>query len=146
MQATNNTGLREVLALTPFQQDRAFLRTIIGHYPWTLFKADHLAAVLGLLRRHQIGIVFCELDLMPGSWTDLLEHINDLPHPPSVIVTSRLADDRLWAEALNLGAWDVLAKPFDRGEVLRSADAAWQHWHNHTDLPSAARTVKKAAS
>ena len=146
MQATKNTGLREVLALTPFQEDRAFLQTIIGHYPWVLFKADHLAAVLGLLRRHQIGIVFCELDLMPGSWTDLPEHIKGLRHLRSVIVTSRLANERLWTEALNLGAWDVLAKPFDRSEVLRSADAAWQHWHNHTDLPSAARTVLKSAS
>jgi hypothetical protein len=34
-------------------------------------------------------------------------------------VTSRLADERLWAEALNLGAWDVLAKPFDADEVIR---------------------------
>jgi DNA-binding NtrC family response regulator len=146
MQATKNAGLREVLALTPFQEDRAFLQTIIGHYPWVLFKADHLAAALDLLRLHEICVVFCERDLTPGLWTDLLEHINGLPHPPSVIVTSRLADDRLWSEALNLGAWDVLAKPFDRGEVLRSADAAWRHWLNQIDLPSAAPTVMKAAS
>jgi len=34
-------------------------------------------------------------------------------------VTSRLADERLWAEALNLGAYDVLAKPFDSTEAMR---------------------------
>ena len=33
-------------------------------------------------------------------------------HLPLVIVASHLADDQLWAEALNLGAHDVLAKPF----------------------------------
>ena len=45
-----------------------------------------------------------------------------------LIVTSRLADDRLWAEALNLGAYDVLAKPFERMELVRSVSSAWLHW------------------
>jgi DNA-binding response OmpR family regulator len=43
-------------------------------------------------------------------------------------VTSRHADDRLWAEALNLGAWDVLAKPFDPGEVVRVVNLACLCW------------------
>jgi DNA-binding NtrC family response regulator len=43
-------------------------------------------------------------------------------------VTSRAADERLWAEALNLGAYDVLAKPFDPTEVCRIVSLAWMHW------------------
>ena len=46
-----------------------------------------------------------------------------------MIVTSRSADERLWVEALNLGAYDVLAKPFDRDEVLRSVSMAWLNWN-----------------
>jgi DNA-binding NtrC family response regulator len=46
-----------------------------------------------------------------------------------LIVTSRLADDRLWAEALNLGAYDVIAKPFDASEVVRIAGLACAHWN-----------------
>jgi DNA-binding response OmpR family regulator len=34
-------------------------------------------------------------------------------------VTSRLADERLWAEVLSLGGYDVLMKPFDVSEVYR---------------------------
>jgi DNA-binding response OmpR family regulator len=56
-------------------------------------------------------VVVCERDLPPGSWKDVLEQVTILSDPPSLIVTSRLADERLWAEALNLGAYDVLAKP-----------------------------------
>jgi DNA-binding response OmpR family regulator len=59
----------------------------------------------------------------------MLEHISRLPDAPLLIVTSRLADERLWAEALNLGAYDVLAKPFDTAEVVRVVSLAWQHWH-----------------
>jgi FixJ family two-component response regulator len=63
-----------------------------------------------------------------------------------LIVASRLADDHLWAEALNLGAWDVLAKPFDRREVFRSVKSAWQHWHNRIQTSALAMKVMTAAS
>jgi FixJ family two-component response regulator len=41
-----------------------------------------------------------------------------------------VADERLWAEALNLGAWDVLAKPFEADEVIRIVDIAGAHWQD----------------
>jgi len=83
--------------------------------------------------------------LKNGSWIDVLEHANSLSHPPSLIVTSRLADDRLWAEALNLGAWDVLAKPFDRTEVIRSVRAGWQHRRDRMQIPAReTRTLRSA--
>jgi len=61
-------------------------------------------------------------------------HISHQPDPPLVIVTSHLADERLWAEALNLGAYDVLAKPFDAIEVGRILGLAWQHWQDRHEL------------
>lgn len=36
-----------------------------------------------------------------------------------VIVTDRKADARFWAEALNLGAYDLIAQPFSTAEVRR---------------------------
>jgi DNA-binding response OmpR family regulator len=55
-------------------------------------------------------------------------HAGGMNDPPLLIVTSRLADDRLWTEALNLGAYDVIAKPFDRKEVDRVLNLAWARW------------------
>jgi DNA-binding response OmpR family regulator len=49
---------------------------------------------------------------------------------PILIVTSRLADEYLWAEALNVGAYDVLAKPFEREEVIRIVSLASRSWHD----------------
>jgi DNA-binding response OmpR family regulator len=108
-----------------------------------MFKADCHSAALPVLRQHDISVVLCERELKSGKWTELLDHIKDLSHPPSLIVTSRLADERLWAEALNLGAWDVLTKPFDRMEVLRSVKAGWQHWYDQIQMPV---RMMKAAS
>lgn len=82
-------------------------------------------------------MVVCERDLPQGTWVDMLRHIEALPNAPSLIVASRLADDGLWAEALNLGAWDVLAKPFDHSELIRSVKSAWQRWHDRGSSASA---------
>jgi hypothetical protein len=48
------------------------------------------------------------------------------PVPIPLIVASRLADDKLWAEVLNLGGSDVLALRFDHDEVIRSVSLAWR--------------------
>jgi hypothetical protein len=39
-------------------------------------------------------------------------------------VSSRVADDRLWAEVLNLGGYDLLTNPFAPAEVSRVVDLA----------------------
>jgi len=102
--------------------------TVYTNSEWTLIACPTLASASSALRDVTIPIVFCECDLLPGTWREMLEDISFLPDPPLLIVTSRLADARLWAEALNLGAYDVLAKPFDATEVMRAVSLAWQHW------------------
>jgi DNA-binding response OmpR family regulator len=59
-------------------------------------------------------------------------------------VSSRLADDYPWAEALNLGAYDVLAKPFEATEVIRIVSLAWRHWQDRHDLHSVRTEQRKA--
>jgi DNA-binding NtrC family response regulator len=87
------------------------------------------ASALSTLRRRQVAIVVCDAELAPGSWQEMLQHLSNLPDPPLLIVSSRLADERLWAEALNLGAYDVLVQPFDSLEVVRILSLALQHWN-----------------
>ncbi len=65
------------------------------------------------------GAVLTEAHLSDGNWTDVVRFVYDLPSAPAVLVTDRIADDRFWAEVLNLGAYDLLAQPFDTGEVQR---------------------------
>ena len=72
--------------------------------------------------------------------------INTLPNPTFLIVTSLLADEHLWAEALNIGAYDVLAKPFDRKEVIRIFSLAWLHWHDQREIPTRTMKLLKLAS
>ena len=123
-----------ILSVTPYEDDHFWLQQIIGHAKWALYKADRVASALTVLRQHEVGVILSENDLRPHSWTDILDAIHHLQDAPAVIVTSRLADDQLWTEALNLGAYDVLSKPFNQEDVLRSVSLAWLNWHRRHEI------------
>lgn len=142
--ASSPNGTLTVLSVSPIEEDHRSLRAIIGHSNWNYFKADSLPPALAFLQQHEISVILCERDLGLRTWVDILANIKHLTHPPSLIVTSRLADERLWAEALNLGVWDVLAKPFARSEVLRSVAQAGVHWHNQIQMPAMSLKVMTA--
>jgi DNA-binding NtrC family response regulator len=118
-----------VLSVSPSQDDHDTLQRLLYGCKLKIHKTLSLSSAVALLQKTQISVVVCEQDLLPGTWKDLLAHLTLLPQPPCLIVTSRLADDCLWAEALNIGAYDVLAKPFDCNEVLRSVSLACLHWN-----------------
>jgi DNA-binding NtrC family response regulator len=124
-----------VLSVSPIQQDHDTLASLLGRDQWRIHNALSLRSASAFLRLHVVPLVICEHDLSPDSWTQLLDDIRLLSIPPLLIVTSRVADDYLWAEALNLGAYDVLAKPFDLTELTRSLSSAWQHWHGQHEAP-----------
>lgn len=133
---TVSTRVITVLSVSPIDEDCAALAHIFNDPNWTTYTRSKwkllatatIESALTALQHNRIPIVLCENDLLPGSWIDMLEQLTLSADPPYLIVTSRLADDRLWADALNRGAYDVLAKPFDRAEVVRIVSLAWLHW------------------
>ncbi len=79
---------------------------------------------------HSKFVAICERNLPDGDWKLLLAELEKMPARPSLIVSSRLADERLWAEVLNLGAFDLLlGAPFTAEEVLRVTEDAWGAAH-----------------
>jgi FixJ family two-component response regulator len=90
--------------------------------------------------------VLCERYPGLDTWKDVLAQTTLMPHSPLMVVTYRLADGHLWAEALNLGAYDVLAKPFDATEVTRTLSLAWVHWRIHDDAAQRPARFKAAGA
>jgi DNA-binding NtrC family response regulator len=71
------------------------------------------------LRQVNYDVILTEASLPDGGWMDVLHLVRESSHEPEVIVTDPQADARFWAEALNLGAYDLLAQPFYAPEVRR---------------------------
>ncbi len=63
------------------------------------------------------GAVLTDVHLEDGTWLDVVRLAGQAGHGPAVIVANELADTRFWLDALDLGAYDVLSKPFYRDEV-----------------------------
>lgn len=113
-----------VLILSPFEEDRTALRAIFDRSDWELREAKNISEAMRLLVREHIPVVICERDLPVGDWRALLDALQLLSYPPHLIVSSRMADNRLWAEVLNLGGYDVQPIPFDPAAILRTAQLA----------------------
>jgi len=124
-------GSIAILLIGPHDSRRRALRSILAPPRWEVREASTYAEAVGILDDRPIAVTICDTDLQDGNWQALLRNLQGRTHPPNLIVSSRLADERLWAEVLNLGGYDVLAQPFDRGEVLRVAGMAWTSWRQH---------------
>jgi len=125
----SEAAVKVVLSVSPDHEDCASLQNIFESH-WAVIGSATVASALSVLRQIPIPVVLCDCEVSSGTWGEMLDDLSRFPDPPLLIVTSRLADERLWAEALNLGAWDVLAKPFDAGEVNRIVSIAGQHWQD----------------
>ncbi|HEX3742939.1 MAG TPA: response regulator [Bryobacteraceae bacterium] len=79
------------------------------------------------VRKLRPWVVVCDQNLADGDWRDLLRDLQAEEEMPPLIVSSRVADDRLWAEVLNLGGYDLLSTPFAATEVIRVVRMAAHH-------------------
>lgn len=71
--------------------------------------------------------VVCDRDLPDGSWRELASALHAIPDPPLLFVACR--DPRgLWFEVVRSGGFDVVLKPFERGEITWALTTAWCYW------------------
>src|SRR5438477_5001696 len=117
-----------VLAVSPLGEDSPSLQRIFRPSRWRLVEAQTCRAAFRFLVDNTWPVIICEQDLSDGNWKDLLQRTAFLANPPRLIVSNWHADEYLWAEVLNLGGYDVLAKPFDEEEVFRVVGFAWRNW------------------
>lgn len=98
-----------------------------------------LAEALAMLRRNMYSAILTEACLRDATWREVLAHTHRTGLRCAVVVTDRLADDELWAEVLEAGAYDLLAQPLDEGEVRRVlASACGECGHMQRQTQSAA--------
>lgn len=126
-----------VLVVSPDEQVYLSLRQILRH-ECRMRRAAGRRDAVALLRKFRPCVVVCDQVLSDGNWKNLLQDLQSEPQMPPLIVSSRLADDRLWAEVLNLGGYDLLMSPFSTSEVSRvvkmAAHRGGQEWRAVTNV------------
>jgi len=108
-----------ILFISGRQEDARHLTQMLHALPLKLEHVPSLDLARTRLNRQDYDVILTEAALPDGKWLDVLHLARDGPRATEVIVTDPQADARFWAEALNLGAYDLLAQPFYEPEVRR---------------------------
>ncbi len=108
-----------ILFISGCQKDAKRLSEMLHALPLKLDHVPSLDRARTRLQRQTYNVILTEAALPDGGWQDVLDMAREAPRRTEVIVTDPQADARFWAEALNVGAYDLLAQPFYEPEVRR---------------------------
>lgn len=116
-----------ILFISGRPEDARRISQMVQTLPLTIEHVPTLHQARAKLREFDYEIVLTEAALPDGSWLDVLHLVRDCPQSLDVVVTDPQADPRLWSEALNRGAYDLIAQPFYEPEVRRILYNACSH-------------------
>jgi two-component system response regulator PilR (NtrC family) len=108
-----------ILCISGHQEDARQLSPMLHALPLVVDHVGTLLLARAQLRKQDYDVVLTEATLPDGNWLDVLHLVRETPREMKVVVTDPQADAHLWAQALNLGAYDLLAQPFYEPEVRR---------------------------
>ena len=108
-----------ILFISGRPEDARRLAEMLHALPLCVEHVDNVKQAATRLQQGNYDVILTEASLPDGGWMDVLHMVRECPREPEVIVTDPQADARFWAEALNLGAYDLLAQPFYEPEVRR---------------------------
>ena len=108
-----------ILFISGRPADARRLSRMLQALPLLMDHAESLQQARAKLQEEEYDVILTEAALPDGKWLDVLHLARECPLEIEVIVTDPQADARFWAEALNLGAYDLLAQPFYEPEVRR---------------------------
>ena len=107
-----------ILFISGRHEDARQLSRMLGSLPVALEHVGTFQQARTLLHQCDYDVLLTEAALPDASWLDVLQLARENPGL-EVVVTDPQADARFWAEALNLGAYDVVSQPFYAPEVRR---------------------------
>jgi DNA-binding NtrC family response regulator len=94
----------------------------------------------------RVQVVLCDTTLPDGNWRNVLEDVQQSSTNADVILCARLSDERLWIDALESGAYDLLIEPYTEQEVERILEAAAARSYMRSLPPARAISHKTKAA
>ena len=84
---------------------------------YSIVEADSVSAAEKAVEDHSPDVVLLDVRLATESGLDYLPNLLSKEHPPIVIVVTAHGSERTAVQAIKLGAYDYLAKPFEVDEL-----------------------------
>jgi DNA-binding NtrC family response regulator len=119
-----------ILIIGLSDEESSWIRAGAERFRWKTREARTYRDAMLQLCRENAGVIVCNSSLPDGGWEDILSATATHIVRPRIIVVSRHADERLWANVLNLGGFDVLPSPCRNQDVLRCIEMACRNWQD----------------
>ena len=103
----------DVLVVDDDAAIRRLLGSILARHQYKVVEAASGAEAMSLLRRSSFDIVLVDVILPDRSGLDVLRWVRDSDIDVELIVLTGHADVETAVEAMRLGAYDFVTKPFD---------------------------------
>lgn len=123
-----------ILVIDDEEPIRRLLRKELANGGRTIQTAADAASALAALRSHWFDVILMDLRLPDVTGLDLLSRVRDSCPCAEVIVITGQADVDIAVEAMKLGAYDFIRKPFDLNHLDLLVDRARQRvrrWYAH---------------
>ena len=103
-----------VVLASPYARDREYLREFINSNQVRVVEAQTYREALAAMSCTGANLIVCDESLR---WRDILGYMAESCYPSRLVVLAASPTPVMVAEVLNLGGYDVLAKPFCEPEV-----------------------------
>lgn len=117
-----------VLVVSANEEDHALFEVFLSSVGYILYHASTLAEAITILGQSPVPVIVTERTLPDGSWIGVRVSSGSPCNPPLVIVFSDPGDATFWAQAFNLGAFDVLYRPRAETIVAGAVNLANLRW------------------
>lgn len=107
-----------ILVVEDDEQVARFLHDLLEGQGYACILAGNASQADRLLDQHDSELVLCDISLPGASGLDLTRHVVGAHPNTAVVMVSALDDPRIAADALALGAYGYIIKPFTPNELL----------------------------
>jgi DNA-binding NarL/FixJ family response regulator len=110
--------------LTSSSRAAALVSTLVASAQIQIHSANTLDNAKARLQATQARVMLTDVTFERGSWEDAVRMAARLPFRAALVLVSPFADQRLWIDALECGAYDLILEPFHAEElswILESA-------------------------
>ncbi len=112
---------------------RASLEFLLGTASLEVSSHDSAETFLEHLSATQVDCVLTDVRMPGMNGIELLRQLRAKGHQVPVVVMTGHGDVALAVEAMKLGAFDFIEKPFDDEEMITTVNSAIEHWRGVQD-------------
>ena len=138
------SGLKPVLLASERENDHRSLQVLLQDTKWSLTRVSSWGEISSFCGCMVSPVVLVDRQFQGSNWRATVSSLFNPAANRCLILLSDVSDPYLWNELVQHGGFDILTRPFDRSEVLRTL--AFAHKHCETDWPALQMPQKAPAS